>query len=130
MKTTLSFIAASLLFASVPTQAAEQTAAMDMRCFMVASAAVQNITDPEMKQMAMLSSLFYLGRASARLSDAEMETVAITESKALSTVDIQALLQQCGAFMAARGEAIDAIGQRMAAKAEAEAKKAEAAPKK
>lgn len=123
MKTSTILLASSLLAASVSAQAAEQTSTMDMRCFMVASAAVQNVPDPEMKQMAMLSSLFYLGRASARLSDAQMETVALTEAKALETADIQALLQQCGSFMAARGEAIDAIGQRMGAQAEADAKK-------
>lgn len=138
-----SLLVVSLLAASTSAYAAESTAqkpaaqtpaaqtpTMDTRCFMVASAAAENLPDPQMKQMALMSSLFYLGRMSARMSDAEIETVALKEAKTLPTLDMPALLNQCGTFMGARGQAMNAIGQRMAAKAKGEASKGAGGAKK
>lgn len=113
-------LASASSFAAAP---ASQTPAMDMRCFLAAGAAAESISDPQTKQILMMSGLFYLGRVSSRMTDAETEALAKTELKALSSANMQTLLNQCGTFMIARSQAIQAIGQRMGAGA------ANAAPK-
>lgn len=103
-----------------------QTPAMDMRCFLISSAAQQTLPDENMRQIAMLTGLFYLGRVSGRMTDAEMETSAFNEAKALKTVDgqkMQSLFVQCGEFMGAKGQALQSLGDRLA---EAERREAEA----
>ncbi|HEY4547521.1 MAG TPA: hypothetical protein VIG90_14005 [Pedomonas sp.] len=103
-----------------------QTPAMDMRCFLISSAAQQTLPDENMRQIAMLTGLFYLGRVSGRMTDAEMETSAFNEAKALKTVDgqkVQSLFVQCGEFMGAKGQALQSLGDRLA---EAERREAEA----
>lgn len=116
-------VASTASFAAEP---AVQTPAMDMRCFLVATAAQQTLTDPNLQQVATLSALFYLGRISSQMTDAEMETAAFTETKALKTANgekMQAVFTQCGAFMGSKGAALQTLGERLA---EAERREAQA----
>lgn len=123
----LAFIPA--LLASTAALAADpapqaRTPAMDMRCFLISSAAQQTVPDQNVRQIAMMTGLFYLGRVSGQMTDAQMEAVALAEAKALKTADsqtVQALFAQCGEFMGTKGQTLQAMGKRMEAAEQREA---------
>lgn len=119
-------LAASTTSGAAEPAAQTQTPAMDMRCFLISSAAQQTLPDENMKQIAMLTGLFYLGRVSGQMTDTEMEAAAFAEAKALKTADgakVQGIFAQCGEFMNAKGQALQKMGERMSA---AERREAEA----
>jgi hypothetical protein len=82
---------------------------------MLASQAASEKVDGALKAGAELATMFYFGRVDSILSGAALEQRIVAEAKVLETRPLGPLLQQCGAFMATRGKALEAIGTRLEA---------------
>jgi hypothetical protein len=88
----------------------------DLRCMVVASI-LRESQEPGVRAAGTGAALFFFGRVDARLSDAELERRLAAEAATIRPEDHGQMMRACGAFMQARGQALIAVGQRIAARA-------------
>ena len=100
--------------AGAGTAAAGQDVGRDVRCLLVSNAFSAGAKDPKARQIAMVAGFFYLGRLDGKLTDAQLETRIRTEQKTITNANAPATMQQCGQYMQQRGQALQAIGRRLA----------------
>ena len=105
-------LAALLLSAAAQAAPALDPATFDRRC-LLALGTLQSNPDAEVRRQSMSAALFYFGRVDATTPPAELQARLEEETIALQSLDAQALIQACGAFMSERGAVLSAIGQRM-----------------
>ena len=103
-------IGLSLLTAAAA--ADQDRAAFDIQCVIAVQSAMIN-AKPEMKLMLMSAMTYFTGRVDAEISEGELENRLVAQSKALQGTQVGPLLQQCGAFMKARGKVWTDIGERL-----------------
>lgn len=119
-------LAIPALIASVSASAAkpaEQTPAMDMRCFLVIKKQADAATAPEEQQQIMAVSMFYIARLSTGLTLEELKAMAIKQSIILNMEGSDGLLKQCGTFARERIEFMKTFGKELKKVSHAEIQK-------
>ena len=110
MKIYLVLAVAPLVLAAAPPIDPETT--KDIRCF-VAMAAAAGDDDKTANLAGMIGGQYFLGRIDGRSPDLDLESAIAIEAPSLTDADLKALFQSCGQLMQERGQAVEAIGERM-----------------
>jgi hypothetical protein len=84
----------------------------DIQCVIATQTAMAN-AKPEMKLMLMSAMTYFTGRVDAEIAAGELENRLVAQSKTLEGTQVGPLLQQCGAFMKARGKVWTDMGERL-----------------
>ena len=84
----------------------------DVRC-LVAVVSLTASEDTEVKLAGLLGSQYFLGRIDGRDPDLDIEAAIRQEQSHLDEAEISSLLRSCGQLMQDRGEALEAIGNRL-----------------
>ena len=85
----------------------------DTRCFVAAMSLLQTTSNNVVRNAAVTSALYYLGRLEGRDPNLDLEKVITEESQRMTQSDIRSELDRCGKALSARGAVITAIGQKL-----------------
>ena len=85
----------------------------DVRCFVAAMSLLQATPNNEVRNAAVSSALYYLGRLEGRDPNLDLEKIVAEESQRMTPSDIRSELERCGKALSARGSMITKIGQKM-----------------
>ena len=96
------------------TPAIAQSADQDVRCILAGNAFGMAEKDPAKKQLALATSLFFAGRADARLAPAQFKAQVLAQGKALSTSNAADVMTACAKTFQAKERAMQAVGQEVA----------------
>lgn len=88
----------------------------DVRCLVV-SLVIAGSGQQGAQAAGMAASLYYIGRLDGRTPDLDLENRMIDEIGAMKPQDIKAEGARCGGLLKSRGQAIQAIGQRITERA-------------
>lgn len=104
----------ALILAAAQLTAAPGSSTFDVNCMVVSQIAHDDLDLSEAeKSNLLLSVMFFFGRADSALSPADIERELIVAERELTGQQMGPILQQCGAFMAERGETLTAVGRRL-----------------
>lgn len=112
MSTRHAILAASGLVISAAANA--QTVDQDVRCILAGNAFAMAEKDPGKKQLALATSLFFAGRADARLTPTQFRAQVLAQGKALSTGNAAETMTTCAKTFQAKERAMQTIGQDVA----------------
>ena len=107
----LAALAAGLAASAASAQVADQ----DMKCLLAANAFSSQEKDPQQKQLAMASGMFFSGRVDARLSPAQIKAQIMALNKTLKPADLGPIMDACARQFIAKQQALQAIGKAIAA---------------
>lgn len=105
---------AALILASVP--AAAQGADEDVRCLLASNLFTKAEKDPTKREIAVLSSYFYLGRVDGRLSGAQLGAAMKAQAPTITPDRAGAIMTACAKRMQGAGLAIRTLGKQLGAK--------------
>jgi hypothetical protein len=115
--------ALALALAATPALAARADTAddpstADLKCLIVGFTMAQS-TDPTQADAGKIVSFYYLGRLDGRDPSYDLEGRLVEVSSHMTPDEIRAAATRCGAALQARGQSIQAIGERLKARAAA-----------
>ena len=113
---TMTMITAALLAAQVPAIAPADQNSSDARCLIV-TVMLAGGDNAELKAAGLIASQYYLGRLDGRSPGLDLKALLTREAERITQAEQGPLLVSCGAAMQKRGEALEAVGERMAKKA-------------
>lgn len=96
----------------------EDAALEDARC-LLAIGQLTGAEDETVQQAGQLGSQYYFGRLDGR-AVADLEALLKKAAATMKPEELDSTIQKCGATMQARGQALQAIGERMTAEAAAQ----------
>jgi hypothetical protein len=91
---------------------AQDPTSADMRCF-IAMAAAADTADAQSKTAMMAGVIYYLGKLDGRTPSLDLAARAAKEGKAMTDKDFNEEAVSCAAALLARGQAVQAVGQRL-----------------
>jgi len=106
--------AAAALLAAGAARAAEPSPA-DVRCITVAFLLAGSAKDDNVKQAAVVSSFYFLGKVDGSAPGADLEAKIRDVATKLTQADAMADAKRCGAELQSRGLEIQALGERLKA---------------
>jgi hypothetical protein len=104
--------AAAGLLAAGGARAAEPSAA-DVRCITIDFLLAGSAKDDNVKQAALLSSFYFLGKVDGAAPGADLEGKIREVAAKLTQADAVADAKRCGDELATRGREIEALGERL-----------------
>jgi hypothetical protein len=111
MKRSLLAGLACSLMASAPASA--QTADEDVRCLLASNLFVGSEKDPAKRQVAVLSSYFYLGRVDGRLSGPQLAAALKAQSRTITAANAGPTMTGCAKRLQGAGLAIQMLGRQL-----------------
>ncbi len=81
----------------------------DLRCLVVALD-MGNSVDPDIKNLAPLAAMYYIGRIEGRDPRLDLEAKLTGELMKMSAAERQAEVRRCGADLSAKGKLLSDIG--------------------
>jgi hypothetical protein len=82
----------------------------DAQC-MVVGAHLSASSDPQERVPGQMILMYYLGRIDGRSPNADLESLIKTETRKMTSSDLQSAASRCGKQFSARGEEIVRIGK-------------------
>ncbi|WP_294394768.1 hypothetical protein [uncultured Sphingomonas sp.] len=102
---------AAVTATSLPAQGADQ----DVRCLMASNLFSQAEKDPTRKQVALVSSFFYMGRLDGRVTPAQLKAQILAQGKTLTTKNAGETMTACAKNVQGKQALIQGIGKQLAA---------------
>lgn len=106
-----SALIASFLATSAPAFA--QPADQDVRCLLASNLFVRAEKDPARRQIAVLSSYFYLGRVDGRLPGPALTAALKAQSAAINPANAGPIMTECAKRLQSAGVAIQMLGREL-----------------
>ena len=85
--------------------------ARDAKCFVISNTFAQRGDNEQAKEVAKLSSYFYLGRLAG--TPQQIEAALVAQAKALTPQTSGAVMQECAKTMAQSSSVVEAIGKKL-----------------
>jgi len=105
-------LAALACVAAPAARAADDAAAADLKCMVVAAALSQN-ADPGLKSAGAMTGIYYLGRLDGRTPNLDLETRLRATISQMTPQELVPEIQRCGQQVQARLKSAGQIGSRM-----------------
>lgn len=107
-------LVAALLASLAPAAALAQTAEQDVRCVIVSNFFGAAEKDPQRRQLALATGLFFAGRADAHVPPAQFKALVASQGKALTADTAPGVMTGCAKQFQAKELAMRAVGRAVA----------------
>jgi hypothetical protein len=102
---------AAMVLMSAP--AAAQGADQDVRCLLASNLFTKAEKDPAKRQVAVLSSYFYLGRVDGRLAGTQLSAALKAQAPAITPQTAGAIMTACAKRVQSAGVAMQMLGKQL-----------------
>ena len=116
MKVSVALAAAGTALVLASTPAAAQGADQDVRCLLASNLFTKAEKDPAKRQVAVLSSYFYLGRVDGRLAGAQLAAALKSQAPAITAQTAGPIMTACAKRLQSAGVAMQMLGKQLGGK--------------
>lgn len=102
-------IGVALAAIGLATPVAAQSVDDDVRCLLASNAVARAEKEADKRQLAAVTSAFYLGRLDARISNDQLKSMVVAQAKIMTGQNVGPLINNCVKRVAQKGLALRTV---------------------